>query len=266
MLNAEEERQNIARPRLPIDRVFTMTGFGTVVTGTLLDGVFRAGQEVEVLPRGIRTRVRSLANSPAHRRGRPSWQPGSIEPGECAARGPATRRRGDAARAVPADHVDRCAPLAHCTTRALPLTHNTLVDFYTGSQEVPASVRLLDTEEVRPGAERVGAATPEPSRDHGEARPLHPAHPFTQHDHRRRRGHRRAPRFHRRHQAAVLQSLEMLERGAPDELVLAALDRRREGGRRKALQGLMGYEAADIAKLQQSGAGCDAANVGDVVT
>jgi len=44
ILDSEEERQNIARPRLPIDRVFTMTGFGTVVTGTLLDGVLRAGQ------------------------------------------------------------------------------------------------------------------------------------------------------------------------------------------------------------------------------
>ncbi|HEV2579532.1 MAG TPA: selenocysteine-specific translation elongation factor, partial [Ktedonobacteraceae bacterium] len=41
VLNAEEERQNIARPRLPIDRVFSMTGFGTIVTGTLLDGAFR---------------------------------------------------------------------------------------------------------------------------------------------------------------------------------------------------------------------------------
>src|SRR6266702_185488 len=55
-----EERQNIARPRLPIDRVFTMTGFGTVVTGTLLDGVFKTGQEVEVLPQGLKTRIRSL--------------------------------------------------------------------------------------------------------------------------------------------------------------------------------------------------------------
>ena len=49
MLDATQERQNIARPRLPVDRVFTLTGFGTVVTGTLLDGNFKIGQEVEIL-------------------------------------------------------------------------------------------------------------------------------------------------------------------------------------------------------------------------
>ncbi len=37
-----------------------MTGFGTVVTGTLLDGVFKTGQEVEVQPQGLKTRIRSL--------------------------------------------------------------------------------------------------------------------------------------------------------------------------------------------------------------
>ena len=37
-----------------------MTGFGTVVTGTLLDGTFKVGQEVEILPQGLRARVRNL--------------------------------------------------------------------------------------------------------------------------------------------------------------------------------------------------------------
>src|SRR6266404_3132035 len=60
ILDGAQERQDIARPRLPVDRVFTMTGFGTVVTGTLLDGTFRSGQEVEVLPQGLKTRIRSL--------------------------------------------------------------------------------------------------------------------------------------------------------------------------------------------------------------
>jgi selenocysteine-specific elongation factor len=46
--------------RLPIDRVFTMKGFGTVITGTLLSGTISAEQEVEVLPRGIKTKVRGV--------------------------------------------------------------------------------------------------------------------------------------------------------------------------------------------------------------
>ena len=49
-----------ARPRLPIDRVFTISGFGTVVTGTLIDGPLDLGQEVEIQPGGLRGRVRGL--------------------------------------------------------------------------------------------------------------------------------------------------------------------------------------------------------------
>jgi selenocysteine-specific elongation factor len=46
--------------RLPIDRVFTMKGFGTVITGTLLSGTISTDQEVEILPKGIKTRVRGI--------------------------------------------------------------------------------------------------------------------------------------------------------------------------------------------------------------
>ncbi|MCR3955426.1 MAG: selenocysteine-specific translation elongation factor [Gudongella sp.] len=47
-------------PRLPIDRVFTISGFGTVVTGTLLAGKFSVGDEVEIYPSGIKSRIRSI--------------------------------------------------------------------------------------------------------------------------------------------------------------------------------------------------------------
>jgi len=46
--------------RLPIDRVFTMKGFGTVITGTLLSGAINAEQEVDILPKGIKTKVRGI--------------------------------------------------------------------------------------------------------------------------------------------------------------------------------------------------------------
>jgi selenocysteine-specific elongation factor len=46
--------------RLPVDRSFTMRGFGTVVTGTLVSGALAVGDEVEVLPAGKRARVRGL--------------------------------------------------------------------------------------------------------------------------------------------------------------------------------------------------------------
>ncbi|HLG10729.1 MAG TPA: GTP-binding protein, partial [Dehalococcoidia bacterium] len=45
-----QPKRDLGRPRLPIDRVFTIAGFGTVVTGTLIDGALSLGQEVEVVP------------------------------------------------------------------------------------------------------------------------------------------------------------------------------------------------------------------------
>src|SRR5205814_5542701 len=49
-----------ALARLPIDRVFTMKGFGTVVTGTLISGTIRKDDELQIFPRGQRARVRGI--------------------------------------------------------------------------------------------------------------------------------------------------------------------------------------------------------------
>jgi selenocysteine-specific elongation factor len=57
---AAETRDASALPRLPIDRVFTMKGFGTVVTGTLISGTIRKEDELEVFPSGRRVRVRGV--------------------------------------------------------------------------------------------------------------------------------------------------------------------------------------------------------------
>jgi len=53
-------KDSTALPRLPIDRVFTMKGFGTVVTGTLVAGSIAREQELEVFPSGQRVRVRGV--------------------------------------------------------------------------------------------------------------------------------------------------------------------------------------------------------------
>src|SRR6201997_4847172 len=55
-----ESRDPQALARLPIDRVFTMKGFGTVVTGTLISGTMRREDELEVFPSGRRVRVRGV--------------------------------------------------------------------------------------------------------------------------------------------------------------------------------------------------------------
>ncbi|MFC1918631.1 selenocysteine-specific translation elongation factor [Chloroflexota bacterium] len=50
LLSSAEPRKDLGKPRLPVDRVFTMAGSGTIVTGTLIDGSFSLGQEVEIAP------------------------------------------------------------------------------------------------------------------------------------------------------------------------------------------------------------------------
>lgn len=53
-------KKDINKPRLYIDRVFTMPGMGTVVTGTLLDGSFKLGQEIEIASEGIKSRIKNI--------------------------------------------------------------------------------------------------------------------------------------------------------------------------------------------------------------
>ena len=74
VLGEAPPRRDAGRPRLPIDRAFTMAGFGTVVTGTLLDGSFDVGDEVVAVPGSAHGRIRGLQT---HRRALDVARPGS---------------------------------------------------------------------------------------------------------------------------------------------------------------------------------------------
>jgi len=248
MLDEAEERQNIARPRLPVDRVFTMTGFGTIVTGTLLDGSFQIGQEVEILPRGLKTRIRGLQT---HRHAVASALPGSRVAINVANVARTEVVRGDvvalSGQLHPTMLVDARIQLLSNAPR--PLGHNTQVDFYSGAQEIPARVRLLDAEELLPGKSawgqlRLSRPAALARRDRFILRIPSPGMTIgggevvdTQ------------PRYHRRFQPAILDQLRTLERAAPDELILATLDKRTARGAAQA-KGLPGHELAEI--VQQS--------------
>ncbi|QBD79920.1 selenocysteine-specific translation elongation factor [Ktedonosporobacter rubrisoli] len=256
ILDEAQERQNVARPRLPIDRVFTMTGFGTVVTGTLLDGVFKVGQEVEILPRGIKTRLRTLQT---HKQQLEVAQPGSRVAMNLANVARTELARGDIVALPGQLHTSMLvdARIQLLADAARPLTHNMQVDFYCGTQEIPTRVRLLDVEELQPGKsawaqlrfsrpaaivrrERFILRVPSPSVTIGGGEVI---------DVR--------PRYHRRFQQPVLLELERLLHGSPEELVLAALDRgagvRAPSAKAlpagsKASKRLSGYDFADIVK------------------
>jgi selenocysteine-specific elongation factor len=145
-------RLDLGRPRLPVDRVFTMPGFGTVITGTLNDGSLHTGDEVEILPSGLHSRIRGLQT---HKRKEDTAIPGS--------------RTAVNISGINVDQVKRGDVIAHPGSYQtsqridvrfrllpdviLPLRHNTMVKFFTGAAEILARLRLLGSEELIPGEE-----------------------------------------------------------------------------------------------------------------
>ena len=150
LLETTQGRENIGRPRLPVDRVFTIQGFGTVVTGTLLDGAVSVGQEVEILPQGLRARIRNLQ---MHKTSVETAQPGGRTAMNLVGIAKTDLARGDVislpGRLRPTTLLDARFELLESAPR--PLTHNAEVDLYVGAKEARAHVRLLDSDELQPG-------------------------------------------------------------------------------------------------------------------
>jgi len=149
-LDQTPAKRDLGRPRLPIDRAFTIQGFGTVVTGTLLDGALEVGQEVELQPGGLKGRIRGLQR---HRTKVSRLEPGTraavnlsgIHADEVA-RGMVLAAPG-ALRPVFAVDVRLTAPsiLAH------PLAHDAGVTFLSATAESEAKLCLLDTDALNAG-------------------------------------------------------------------------------------------------------------------
>ena len=137
--------------RLPIDRVFSVKGFGTVATGTLISGSVAREQEVEVYPVGRRLRVRGVQvhGSTAGRAvagQRTAVNLADIEPAELA-RGDVLSEPG---RFQAVKQIDCRLDLL---ASAKPLKHRAPVHFHSGTAEIEAEVRLLEgTAAMRPGS------------------------------------------------------------------------------------------------------------------
>jgi selenocysteine-specific elongation factor len=150
VLKTTRPRRDIGKPRLPIDRVFTISGSGTVVTGTLVDGSFAVGQEVAVLPPALNSRIKSLQ---AHKSKLEAIGPGNRVAVNLVGLSLAEIKRGQVLTTpgwlMPSDLID--ARLQLLAEPARPLQHNTEVSLNTGSAEVSARVRVLEKKEALPG-------------------------------------------------------------------------------------------------------------------
>ena len=152
MLERSGEPVDRARPRLFIDRAFTVKGAGTVVTGTLTGGTLRTGDQVVVLPTGHVTRVRGIQT---HRKLLDVATPISRVALNLAGMERAQVGRGDAlvtpGKWEPATELD----VAFRTVRALDHTFTTKSAFkvYVGSAEIDARISLFDVRELGPGSD-----------------------------------------------------------------------------------------------------------------
>ena len=221
LLERERAHPNTGRPRLPIDRVFTVAGFGSVVTGTLIDGELRPGQELEVQPGGLHARVRGLQSHRKKLDAVPAGTRTAVNLGGLAVE---DLRRGQVLSAPgmlePTRAVDARLRLIR---DAHAVHHNTEVSFHTGAAETLARLSLLDGDELQPGEEawvqlrlqdEVAVARgdlfvlrlPSPSMTIGGGSIVEP--------HARR---------HRRRQPAILQQLQVLAQGSAEDIVLERL-------------------------------------------
>jgi selenocysteine-specific elongation factor len=152
ILQEKPARLDLGRPRLPIDRVFSMSGFGTVVTGTLSDGHLAIGDEVIVLPSGHKGRVRGLQT---HKKKEDRSMPGSRTAVnisglavEQIARGEVVTQPG---QYQPTRRLDARIRLLKDVSQ--PIKHATEVKVFVGASETMAALRLLGSEALNPGEE-----------------------------------------------------------------------------------------------------------------
>jgi len=227
ILDDQPERPDLGRPRLSVDRVFLMAGFGSIVTGTLLDGSLQVGDEVELLPEEKSGRIRGLQNhshevkmiGPGNRvavnisgienkeikRGDTLTHPGDYQP---------TRRLDVSFKFLPG--IDK------------PLRHDLETKLFLGADETRARVRLLGVEQLKPGenamlqlevddpvvavrGDRYILRRPSPSETLGGGIVIDPAPPYR----------------HKRFDEETLTRLESISDGDPVDVLIQALARDR---------------------------------------
>ena len=147
-----DEAVDVGLFRLPVDRVFTMKGFGTVVTGTLTSGRVTTGEEVEIYPVGLRARVRGIQvhNQPVDTAEAGQRTAVNLQGVDRAVieRGYLVAGKGALAVSQRLDCLYR-----HLAGAARKLKNRALVRLHTGTSEVMARLILLDRDELEPGEE-----------------------------------------------------------------------------------------------------------------
>jgi len=222
LLQNAPARSDLGRPRLPVDRVFSIAGFGTVVTGTLSEGKLAAGEEVEILPSGLRGRIRGLQT---HKKKEETAVPGSRTAVNISGLDVDQIQRGEVVthpgEYKPTQRLDLSFRLLPDVSA--PLRHHIEVKLFIGTSETVADLRLLGTEILNPGetgwlqlelrtpvvavrGDRYILRRPSPGETLGGGTVVDP----------------QPKRRHKRFDKGVLQVLDDLAQGSPADVLLQA--------------------------------------------
>ena len=221
-LEALPDVRDIGRPRLPIDRVFTISGFGTVVTGTLVDGQLAVGEQAVVEPGTQMARIRGLQS---HKKHVETALPGTRTAVNLSGVSPEDLRRGQVIT-IPGwlqATVSMDVRLRAVANAARALRHRTTLTLHTGASEVAARVRLLEGDELAPGEETWAQLRLEApvAAARGDFFVLRSSEDTVA-------GGRivdTRPRRHRRNERETLDALERLLEGSQDDALLTVLQR-----------------------------------------
>ncbi|MBL8134536.1 MAG: selenocysteine-specific translation elongation factor [Anaerolineae bacterium] len=252
LIDSLPPRRDHGAARLPIDRVFTIGGFGTVATGTLRGGVLRVGDEIAVEPGGLRGRVRGLQSYDISET---IAQPGMRTAVNVSGIDRAQLQRGQVLThpggITPTQLFDAQLRLTQDVDR--PLEHNSEIKIFVGAAESLGHVRLLGVEQLGAGetgwiqvrtseplalsrGDRFIVRIPSPPKTIGGGVVVEP----------------NAPGRYRRFETDAVRRLERLLRGTPAEQVADAASGD-EPLTRAALTARCGLAAAEFdAALQES--------------
>ena len=223
VLDKATPKKDTGKPRLPVDRVFTMAGFGTVVTGTLVDGHLSVGQEIEVVPQSLKTHIRGLQT---HKQKAETVSPGSRVAANLSGIATDDLGRGDVVTVPgwlrPTKALDVKLNLLQSAPHSV--SHSTTVTFHTGTAEAQAKLRLLDADKLEPGQ----TAFAQLVLDHPVAAIKDDL--FIVRSAKETLGGGRIvdtmAKRHRRFHAVTIDSLKAREKGTAEEVILATLDPR----------------------------------------
>ncbi|KAB3537252.1 selenocysteine-specific translation elongation factor [Alkaliphilus pronyensis] len=219
------ESRDIHSPvRMPIDRVFTITGFGTVITGTLMEGTIKLEDTLEILPDKIRVRVRSLqvhgkAVEAAYGGQRVAINVANVKKEEIE-RGQILSQLDSMETTLMID--GRLTVLKSYTRK---LENRDRIRLYHGSTEVLARIVLLDKEELLPGESglvqlRLEEITAVKKGDLNIIRfysPMETVGGLTVIDPN--------PKKHKRFDENVIRELKLKETGTPEEILEKQIER-----------------------------------------